>query len=68
MSWNLSCRTRRGLRTATADDSTVVGIVQSLFVEALRDNASDIHIEPMRDRLRVRLRCDGALVQYRGSP
>ncbi len=44
-----------------ADDSTIIGIVNSLFDEAMHQGASDIHVEPMKDRLRVRFRRDGVL-------
>ena len=39
----------------------VVHVVQQVFIQALRDRASDVHIEPQADRLRVRYRVDGAL-------
>ncbi len=55
---------RRGARRGAvkaADDSTIIGIVNSLFDEAMEQGASDIHIEPMKDRLRIRFRRDGVL-------
>lgn len=52
-------------RATVTDDNTVVGLVNTMFLDALRDSASDIHIEPTHDRLRVRFRCDGVLVQYK---
>ena len=42
-------------------DAPVVQVVQQLITQALRDRASDIHIEPQTDRVRVRYRIDGAL-------
>jgi len=45
----------------TNDEAPVVHVVQQVFIQALRDRASDIHIEPQSDRLRVRFRVDGAL-------
>ncbi|MBF0439649.1 MAG: type II/IV secretion system protein [Magnetococcales bacterium] len=42
-------------------DAPVVKILQSLFEEAMRMNASDIHIEPDVDVLRIRQRIDGVL-------
>ena len=36
-------------------------VVQMIITQALRDRASDIHIEPQADRVRVRYRIDGAL-------
>jgi type IV pilus assembly protein PilB len=47
------------------DEHTVTGIVNSIFEEALKDRASDIHIEPMRSALRVRFRRDGMLTLYK---
>ena len=44
-----------------AVDAPVVRILQSLFEDAERLNASDIHIEPDRDVLRIRQRIDGIL-------
>jgi type IV pilus assembly protein PilB len=55
---------RRGAQRTTAeeaDDSTIIGIVNSLFDDAMKQGVSDIHIEPMKDRLRVRFRRDGVL-------
>jgi MSHA biogenesis protein MshE len=42
-------------------DVPVVKLLQSLLEEALRLGASDIHIEPEKDSLRIRLRVDGLL-------
>ena len=48
--------------TATGeDDAPVVQVVQMIITQALRDRASDIHIEPRPDHVRVRYRIDGAL-------
>ncbi|RLB67875.1 MAG: secretion system protein E [Deltaproteobacteria bacterium] len=44
-----------------ADDSTVIGVVNSLIDDAMQQGASDIHIEPMKDRMRIRFRRDGVL-------
>ena len=45
----------------TAEDAPVVQVVNMIITQALRDRASDIHIEPQDDRVRVRYRIDGAL-------
>ncbi len=50
------------------DEQSVVGVVNGLFQEAISSNASDIHIEPMKDRIRVRFRLDGVLVHHRDLP
>ena len=43
------------------EDAPVVQVVQLIITQGLRDRASDIHIEPHDDRVRVRFRVDGAL-------
>lgn len=43
------------------ESSPVVQIVNMLIAQGLRDRASDIHLEPQQDRLRVRFRIDGLL-------
>ncbi len=50
-----------GLSTATAEDAPVVRLLSSVFEEALRARASDIHIEPQERNLRIRFRVDGVL-------
>ena len=45
----------------------VVRLVQLVITEAVQLRASDIHIEPFEDRIRVRYRIDGMLVE-RDSP
>src|SRR5437660_751002 len=44
-----------------ADDAPVVRLLQTLFEDATQVGASDIHIEPQEDVLRIRLRIDGEL-------
>jgi type IV pilus assembly protein PilB len=41
--------------------SPAVEIVNLLITQGLRDRASDIHIEPQKDHLRIRFRIDGVL-------
>ncbi|WP_293999852.1 GspE/PulE family protein [Sphaerotilus sp.] len=50
-----------GLNTASAEDAPVVRLLYSVFEEALRVRASDIHIEPQQGSLRIRFRIDGVL-------
>jgi len=48
-----------------ANDPTqapIIKLVQSIIVEAVRNRASDIHIEPMKDRVQLRYRIDGECV------
>jgi type II secretory ATPase GspE/PulE/Tfp pilus assembly ATPase PilB-like protein len=44
------------------DDESVVSRVDALLQHAIEHRASDIHLEPTRDELRVRFRIDGILV------
>ena len=46
---------------ALVEDAPIVKLVNSLIMKALRDRASDIHVEPQKKRLKVRYRVDGVL-------
>ncbi|MBP6900999.1 MAG: type II/IV secretion system protein [Burkholderiaceae bacterium] len=50
-----------GLAVVTAEDAPVVRLLSSMFEQALRMRASDIHIEPQERMLRIRFRIDGVL-------
>jgi len=50
-----------GLSTATTEDAPVVRLLSTMFEQALRVRASDIHIEPQERSLRIRFRIDGVL-------
>jgi len=43
------------------EDAPVVKLLQSMFDEAIKVRASDIHIEPQERRLQIRFRIDGSL-------
>ena len=43
-------------------------VVNKIITQALRDRASDVHIEPQDDRVRVRYRIDGALHDVMALP
>ncbi len=45
----------------SADEAPIIRLINALLAEAIKENASDIHIEPYEDRLVVRLRIDGVL-------
>ena len=55
--------------TEAVDESSapVVRLVQLMIQEAVQLRASDIHIEPFEDRIRIRYRIDGVLIE-RDSP
>ena len=44
-----------------AEDASIIKLVNQLVAQALSERASDIHIEPFEDELRVRIRVDGIL-------
>ncbi|GAA0621280.1 type II/IV secretion system protein [Kribbella sandramycini] len=48
-------------RAAVQEDVPVVQVVERIIAQGLRERASDIHIEPHDNVVRVRLRVDGAL-------
>ena len=43
------------------DDAPIIRLINALLTEAIKKNASDIHIEPYEHRLSVRFRVDGVL-------
>ena len=48
-------------------DAPVIRLVHKIIIDAIQQRASDIHIEPMSDRVRIRYRIDG-VCQERDSP
>ncbi len=46
---------------AALRDAPIVKLIQKVFEDAVAFRASDIHIEPQEDKLRVRFRIDGVL-------
>jgi general secretion pathway protein E/type IV pilus assembly protein PilB len=44
-----------------AQEATVVKLVNEILLEAVRDRASDVHIEPYENDLKIRYRIDGVL-------
>ncbi len=63
-------QTESSLQLANADDSDapVVRLVNLIISEAVNLRASDIHIEPFTDRVRVRYRIDGVLIERDSAP
>jgi len=47
----------------SADEAPIIRLINALLAEAVKESASDIHIEPFEDRMVVRLRVDGVLRQ-----
>jgi type IV pilus assembly protein PilB len=50
------------------DDGPIIRLVNMLIDEATKMDASDIHIEPMADRVRIRYRIDGVCVERDNIP
>ena len=50
------------------DDAPIIRLINALLTEALKENASDVHIEPFEGRLAVRLRVDGVLREVLSPP
>jgi type IV pilus assembly protein PilB len=63
-----SAENSSGAQTVTADEGTVVGIINKLFDDAIGQGASDIHVEPLKDRLRIRFRLDGVMMLHQELP
>lgn len=45
----------------SADDAPIIRLINALLTEAIKESASDIHIESFENRLLVRFRVDGVL-------
>ena len=45
----------------SADEAPVIRLLNALLTQAVKENASDIHVEPFEQRVAVRLRVDGVL-------
>ena len=62
-------RFERGAQAKEAsDEGSASGIVERIILDAIEHNVSDIHMEPLPDRLRVRFRRDGVLEPYKEFP
>ena len=59
---------RTGLGDDAEGDGPVIKLVNLIIDEAYRMRASDIHVEPMSDRVRVRYRVDGVCMERDNIP
>jgi len=50
------------------DDAPIIRLINALLSEAIKVNASDVHIEPFENRLRIRFRVDGMLREILQPP
>ncbi len=53
---------------ASDRDAPIINLVHTLIAEAIRRRASDIHLEPLERRFRVRYRIDGVLIEVDAPP
>lgn len=49
-------------------DAPMIQLVNKIITQALRDRASDVHVEPTEGRVRIRYRVDGALREVLSLP
>ena len=54
--------------TETDSDAPIIRLVSLILIEAYRSRASDIHLEPLEKRFRVRYRIDGVLKEVENPP
>ncbi|HSW13101.1 MAG TPA: type II secretion system ATPase GspE [Solimonas sp.] len=52
----------------SSDDAPVIKFINGLLIEAIKENASDIHIESFESRFTVRFRVDGVLREIMSPP
>ncbi|GAB3685640.1 type II secretion system ATPase GspE [Salinisphaera aquimarina] len=52
----------------SSDDAPIIRLINALLTESIKENASDIHIEPFESRLTVRFRVDGVLREVLNPP
>ncbi len=68
---DLLAKEQEALRKAKEDrdgDAPVIKLINLMIDEAVRQRASDIHVEPMADRVRVRYRIDGVCIERDNIP
>lgn len=54
--------------TASTEEAPVIKLANLIIVQAIKDRASDVHIEPFEKMVRLRYRVDGALVDMPPPP
>jgi general secretion pathway protein E/type IV pilus assembly protein PilB len=54
--------------TDTDADAPIIKLVHQIILEAIHRRASDIHLEPLEKRFRVRYRIDGVLLEVENPP
>lgn len=57
-----------GSENVSAEDAPFVKLVNLMLTEAIKEGSTDVHIEPGRDNVNVRIRIDGVLVTIMSPP
>ena len=57
-----------GTEEVSAEDAPFVKLVNLILMEAIKEGSTDIHIEPGREEVSVRIRIDGVLVKIMSPP
>ena len=57
-----------GVLQGMAKEAPIVLLVNSIIAQAVQEGASDVHISPQKDRVRVRFRIDGKLHEVPSPP
>ncbi|MEA3347383.1 MAG: ATPase, T2SS/T4P/T4SS family, partial [Candidatus Auribacterota bacterium] len=52
---------KRGITIDEGEEASIIKFVNQILYEAYKDRATDIHIEPFEDELKIRYRIDGVL-------
>jgi type IV pilus assembly protein PilB len=53
---------------ASTEEAPVIKLANLILVQAIKDHASDIHIEPFEKEVKLRYRIDGVLLEYSPPP
>ena len=59
---------KENIKNVEVDENSVINIVHNIILAAIEASASDIHIEPLKDRLQIRFRQDGVLNHFKDFP
>jgi len=57
-----------GTEEVSAEDAPFVKLVNLILMEAIKEGSTDIHIEPGREEVNVRIRIDGVLIKIMSPP
>ncbi|MCK4872454.1 MAG: Flp pilus assembly complex ATPase component TadA [Phycisphaerales bacterium] len=52
----------------TGEEAPIIKLCNRMIIEAVRNRSSDIHVEPMADRVRLRYRIDGVCIERDNLP